>query len=101
MKSLSIKTQRILALLPIINTIGIFVFLYRCAVIKIDKKTFIKTLFLIFPVVILFGVGMAIIDNIFGSASLLYRILSILSFYFYPALVFLIIIYAQKNFLRG
>lgn len=101
MKSLSIKTQRILALLPIINTIGIFVFLYQCAVIKIDKKTFIKTLFLIFPVVILFGVGMALVDNIFGSDSVLYRTLSILSFYLYPALVFLIIIYAQKNFLRG
>ena len=93
MKSLSIKTQKILALLPIINTIGIFVFLYQCAVLKIDKKTFAKTLLLIFPIVIIFG-------SLFGASSVLYKVLSILSFYLYPASVFLIIIHSQKAFLE-
>lgn len=79
MKSLSIKTQKILALLPIINTIGIFVFLYQCAVLKIDKKTFAKTLLLIFPIVIIFGFGMTVIDSLFGASSVLYKVLSILS----------------------
>ncbi len=101
MKSLSIKTQKILALLPIVNTIGIFVFLYQCAVLKIDKKTFIKTLLLIFPIVIIFGVGMAVIDSFFGTSSVLYRIFSILSFYLYPTFVFLIIIHGQRDFFEG
>ena len=100
MKSLSIKTQKILALLPIINTIGIFVFLYQCAVLKIDKKTFAKTLLLIFTIVIIFGFGMAVIDSLFGASSVLYKVLSILSFYLYPASVFLIIIHSQKAFLE-
>lgn len=100
MKSLSIKTQKTLALLPIINTIGIFVFLYQCAVLKIDKKTFAKTLLLIFPIVIIFGFGMAVIDSLFGASSVLYKVLSILSFYLYPASVFLIIIHSQKAFLE-
>lgn len=101
MKSISMNAQKVLALIPIVNSIGIFVFLYQCAALKIDKKTFIKTLFLIFPIVIIFGVGMAVIDTIFGTSSVLYKVLSILSFYLYPAFIFLIIIYAQKNFLRG
>ena len=98
MKSISMNAQKVLALIPIVNSIGIFVFLYQCAALKIDKKTFIKTLFLIFPIVIIFGVGMAVIDTIFGTSSVLYKVLSILSFYLYPAFIFLIIIYAQKIF---
>lgn len=101
MKSISITAQKILAFIPLVNTIGIFIFLYQCAVLKIDKKTFIKTLFLIFPIVIFFGISMAVLDAIFGTYSILYRIVSIISFYLYPTLIFLIIIHGQKSFLRG
>lgn len=98
MKKISIKTQEVLALIPIINSIGIFVFIYQCIILKPDKNFFIKTLLTVLPVVLVFGVGMAIIDLLFGSFSELYKILSIVSAYLFPATVFYLFIFAQIKF---
>lgn len=98
MRPIPIHIQKILRFIPLANFIGVFVLIYQCHTMKVGIKLLMKTMFLIIPTVIGFGIMMALLDTIFGADSLFYQIIGYLSFYLYPLFVFQIIIYTQKKF---
>lgn len=97
MKPMPIRIQKILSFIPVINSIGVFVLIYQCHTMKIGTKLLQKAMFLIVPTIIVFGIVMALIDMLFSRYLLFYRVLSYLSFYLIPLLVFRIIIHAQEK----
>lgn len=96
MKPISIRTQKVLAFVPLINFIGIFVLIYQCHVLNEGKKTLWKALLFLIPLVILFGILMALV-NFFTANTIVYDIVSWLSLYLFPLIVFEATIIAQQN----
>ena len=97
MKPMPIKIQKIFSFIPVINSIGVFVLIYQCHTMKIGAKLLPKAILLIAPIILAFGIIMALVDMLFGQYSLFYEILSYASFYLIPLLIFRIIIYVQEK----
>lgn len=96
MKHFSVKTQKVLCLIPVVNTLGIFVWAYNCFVLKIDRRVLTRTSILEGVIVLIFSMPLIVVSKWCGKDSIIYQIIGVLTLYLLPLVLWLKWIDTQK-----
>ena len=100
-KLISLRTQKIIMFIPVINIFVLFIWLYNYSKFPSNSKIFIKSLLYVFAVFIPMGIIHSILFNILSEYKIATTILNFIVIYYIPLAVgYVLIKYQEKTIFK-
>lgn len=98
-KLMSLRIQRIIMLIPFVNCVIPYIFLFNCMRVPGGQKVFLKSLLILFGLIIPIAIAQMLLYKAISQYELVLRIINPIIIYFFLFVVAFTLIKCQEKYL--